>query len=93
MGSSKELYQKTEQLLFVLMSVATGGGSDGSIYRQLRSDLIAEHRLRDTLPEFVRTCRDIGAFWSLIKSKFGHYEERRQYLRQQFEPALMLLEK
>jgi hypothetical protein len=40
----------------------------------------------------VRTCRDTGAFWSFIKPKFAHWEERRQYLRGEFEPTLSFLE-
>jgi hypothetical protein len=54
--------------------------------------LLAIPRLKAKLPAFLRTCRDTGAFWSFIKPKFAHWEERRQYLRGEFEPALGFLE-
>jgi hypothetical protein len=89
---SKELLAKVEELLSGLMSAATGGGFDNSEYQRFRGDLLAVPRLKFKLPAFLRTCRDIGAFWSFIKPKFAHWEERRQYLRGEFEPALGFLE-
>jgi hypothetical protein len=89
---SKELFAKLEDLLSGLMSAATGGRFDDSEYQRLRGDLLAVPRLKPKLPVFLRTCRDTGAFWSFIKPKFAHWEERRQYLRAEFESALSFLE-
>ena len=89
---SKDLLAKVEELLGGLMSAATGGGFDDNEYQRLRSDLLAVSRLKPRLPAFLRTCRDTGAFWSFIKPKFAHWEERRRYLRDEFEAALAFLE-
>jgi hypothetical protein len=89
---SKDLLAKVEELLGGLMSAATGGGFDNDEYQRLRSDLLAVSRLKPRLPAFLGTCRDTGAFWSFIKPKFAHWEERRRYLRGEFEPALAFLE-
>lgn len=91
-SESNELFSKVEELLGGLMSAATGAGFDNSEYQRLRSDLLAVPRLKSKLPAFLRTCRDTGAFWSFIKPKFARWEQRRQYLRTEFEPALRFLE-
>ncbi len=74
------------------MSFATGGGFENREYQRLRSELLAVPRLRPRLPAFLNSCRDTGSFWSFIKPKFAHYEERRKYLRAEFEPILGFLE-
>jgi hypothetical protein len=71
---------------------ATGGACDDDEYRHLREELLRIPQLKDKLPTFLRTCRDTAAFWSFIKTRFGTYEERRQYLRSEFESALAALE-
>jgi hypothetical protein len=45
------------------------------------------------LPQFVRTCMDSADFWSHIKASFGSYEERRVYLRAEFQPLIGFLER
>jgi hypothetical protein len=86
------LFTSAEELLNGLIAMATGGNFDNDEYQRLRKDLLANPRVRKTLPSFVRTCRDTAAFWSFIKPMFAHWEERRRFLRGEFEPALDLLE-
>jgi hypothetical protein len=76
----------------MLISQATGESANAEQYKQLRLELLASPRLKAMLPTFIRSCRDLGAFWSFIKSKFAHYEERRQFLRSEFDPTLAALE-
>jgi hypothetical protein len=89
----KILLAKTEEFLDLLIHISTGGMGDDDHYRQLRSDLVAIPRLKDKLPESIRTCRDAKSFWNFIKIKYGRYEQRRQYLRREFEPVLGMLER
>jgi hypothetical protein len=44
------------------------------------------------LPPFIVTCRDLSQFWSFIKEKFAHYQERREYLWSEFTPLITRLE-
>jgi hypothetical protein len=44
------------------------------------------------LPRFVHTCRSLSEFWGFIKPRFGKYVERRNYLREEFDPLLTALE-
>lgn len=76
----------------MLLGRATGGHVEGQEYRALRRRLLSDPTVASMLPRFVRSCIDIGDFWGYIKSEFGTYEDRRQYLRQQFAPLINLLE-
>jgi Abortive infection C-terminus len=91
-GKPKELFARVEELLGGLMAAATGGVFANDEYQQLRKELLAVPRLKEQLPSFLKTCRDTGAFWSFIKPVNPHWEGRRQYLRNAFEPALSMLE-
>jgi hypothetical protein len=92
-SESKTLLEKVETLSSRLIRFATGGAwNEDPTYKQLRSELIANPRVKAKLPSFILKCRDIGAFWSFIKAEFSTYEGRRQYLRAEFEPLLSMLE-
>ena len=89
---NEDMINKIESLKIMLVSHATGGGGDTEEYRNLRRELTASPRVSKLLPRFVRICRDLSEFWSFIKPKFGTYAERREYLRNEFDPLLTMLE-
>jgi hypothetical protein len=89
---SDELFNKVESLKLMLISHATGGRADVTEYKGLRHELISNTRIAKLLPRFVQVCRDPGEFWSFTKPKFKTYDERRQYLRDEFDPLLTMLE-
>jgi hypothetical protein len=61
-------------------------------YRYLRQRAIQYPGLQNELPRFVRSCRTLDEFWSFIKLKFPTYQARREFLRDEFEAALTVLE-
>lgn len=86
---------KLEQVTMVesiLIDAATGGSGQGPVYEHLRREFMYDDEIRPLLPAFVRSCRDLGAFWSFIKPRFGRYEERRQFIREAFTPLMDHLE-
>src|SRR4051794_11977983 len=87
-----ELINKIESLKIMLVSHATGGSGDSMEYKNLRHELMAVPRIAKSLPRFVHVCRDLSEFWSFIKPKFATYAERRDYLRNEFDPLLTTLE-
>ena len=90
-----DLISKIESFKLMLVSYATGGDIDASEFKDLRQELMANPRVAKWLPRVVQVCRNPGEFWSLIKSKFsgnGSYEQRREYLRNEFDPLLAMLE-
>lgn len=90
---ARDLFETVESIKNTLVAVATGGDrSDNSGYGPLRAIVLDDPLVRDRVPAFVRTCRSLAEFWSFIQPKFLSYRERREYLREQFEPALSFLE-
>jgi hypothetical protein len=88
----EDLILKVESLKNMLVSQATGGACDATEYKNLRFELVSDPRISQKLPRFVRTCRNPGEFWGFIKPKFAHYHERREFIRQEFDPVLSMLE-
>lgn len=85
------LLQDVESMKHMLMSAACGGDRTDPAYTGLRLKLI-KTPLRDRLPRFVHTCRDLGEFWAFISPKFGTYRERRAFLAEAFDLLLSDLE-
>lgn len=85
-------FERAEMMEGILLMHATGGSADGHTYEYLRREFMADPALKPLLPQFVRTCRDLPAFWSLIKSQFAHYEQRRVFIRHQFTDLMEHLE-
>lgn len=83
---------EVETLKNLLVSRATGGTGDPNEYRRLRESLLKNQRVRDKLPRFVMTCRSLDEFWGHIKQQSGSYQGRRDYLRDQFDEILSILE-
>lgn len=92
MASQRELLEKVEALQNLLVSYATGGQASDVDYKQLRGELLAQPTIRDQLPRFVRTCRDLHQFWQFIKHKFSTYRERRTYLWEEFGSIIDMFE-
>ncbi|MCB4759070.1 MAG: abortive infection family protein [Sulfurovum sp.] len=88
MLSSYELIQYFQN---GLSSHATGGKFDRQIYQEIRSKIIKNTSFNKYVPAWVKTCRDPDQFWGFIKGKFSTYEERRQYIRNEFSSLLDFL--
>jgi hypothetical protein len=86
------LYEPVFELSTICLARATGQGGDADRYRALRDELVAEPRVSQRLPTFVRACRDLGAFWAYIQPKFGGYAARRAFIREEFQGLLDDLE-
>lgn len=76
----------------VLIAAATGGSGDNSVYEHLRREFMADPVIRELLPPFVRTYRNLNAFWPYIKRKADTYAERRQIIGEAFTPLMDHLE-
>jgi len=76
----------------ILIASATGGSGDNRTYEHLRRDFIADPTIKNLLPPFVRTYRNLGAFWPYIKNEAPTYAERRQIISGAFTPLIDHLE-
>jgi hypothetical protein len=91
--ANKKILTAALSLKNMLVARATGdtSGRDDE-YQELRQQLLDDPFSKAKLPDCVLTCRAIGEFWGFIQPKFKTYPERRDYLRQEFDPLLTMLE-
>lgn len=86
------LVEKVRIIEGILIASATGGSPDNHVYEYLRGQFVSDPSIRDQLPSFVRTYRNLEAFWPYIKHEAGTYAERRQIISQAFTPLIDQLE-
>lgn len=60
---------------------------DNIQYRKIRRVLLSYPLKKEIIPDFLLTCRTLQEFWIFIK-KLPHYEQRREYLNEQFNQVL-----
>ncbi|MYC39301.1 MAG: abortive infection family protein [Chloroflexi bacterium] len=84
--------EEVESLQNLLVAVATGRAWDEYEYGELRRSLMGNTDISEKLPRFVKTNRDTAQFWNFIKQKFSTYQERREFLWEEFRPLLDWLE-
>lgn len=89
---SQYYLERAEMLKNMLVSCATGVSCDSADYASIRHELMGVSEIADKLPRFIKTCRNLQEFWDYIQPKFAHYRERRQFIRDEFEPLLAMLE-
>lgn len=72
-----------ERLETILLMSCEGNQdlSNGREYKTLRRALLSRSELADVMPRFIRTQRDLGAFWAYIKAHAGQWALRRRPLQ------------
>lgn len=76
----------------LLTARATGGTPDNRIYQHLRREFMEDPNLCSLLPSFVRSYRDLSAFWPYIKGESVTYAGRRSIIGSAFTPLMDFLE-
>ena len=76
--------EQARMLEGVMVASATGGERDDRAYAHLRQKFMSDPITKSLLPSFVRTYRNLDAFWPFIKDRFGTYAERRQFISVEF---------
>jgi len=88
-----ELVERARRLEDLMVGHVTGTWqTSDDEYRELRRLLMSQPKLHRLLPDFVRECRDLRAFWDLMKSKTSTYRERRALIRGAFAGLLDALD-
>jgi hypothetical protein len=95
MHPRQTVLDQVESIKVLLVTVSTGGSTGltaDAEYAGARSNLLQNPLTKDSVPKMVRVCRNLGEFWGFIKPLFPTYAGRRNYIRDEFEPLLTLLE-
>jgi hypothetical protein len=90
----RTLLEKAEKLQggYIAQATQDGGDLDPATFARLRQEIMSAPALVGKIPGFIRRCRDHGQFWQFIKNKFRHYQERREFIWNEFRPLLEFLE-
>ncbi len=88
----KSAVERATMMEEILVASATGGSNDDDTYRFLRREFMADPVLKDLLPGFVCTYRNLSTFWPFIKNEASTYVERRQIIGEAFTPLMDHLE-
>lgn len=88
----KTPFDKASYLANLLTSHATGGKADSNEYIHLRHSLLSTPDIELLVPSFVRLNRDLTSIWNFIQPKFKTYQERRNFISQEFTGLLDFLE-
>lgn len=85
-------FQLVEYFQDSLVERATGGYFDNQLYIIVRDRLVSIKALEKLLPDWILTKRTVDQFWTFIKGRFSTYQERREFLWNEFAPLLRYLE-
>lgn len=88
----ESVIERITMLEGTLIDAATGGSGDNAMYVHIRRELIRDDELKPLLPSFVRSYRDLSAFWGWIKYAEGTYAGRRKLIGEAFTPLMDHLE-
>ena len=74
----------------ILISAATQGGGpmDNHTFTELRAAFLQDRSLKQILPSFIRTCRDLSHFRAHTQSVDPQWAPRRKYIRDELTPRL-----
>ncbi len=99
--SYQEIADQFTQIKNRLLDCATGGKRDSDTekdYKTLREKLLRtyytthDESFKTSFPEIVKNYQTLNAFWNMIKTKFQHYSERRNYIDETFLPIERYIE-
>lgn len=85
-------FQLVEYFQDGVVARATGDGFEDALYKKIRLKLLKDPLIKDMLPEWIKTKRTIDQFWTFIKGRYGTYQERREFLWDEFSEVLDYLE-
>lgn len=85
-------FERALFLMNLMIDRATGSAADDTTYKQLRREFMEDSATANLLPQYVRTCRELSAFWPIAKTMHSSWEGRRVQIRGDFEPLNSYLE-
>ncbi|MDO8260318.1 MAG: abortive infection family protein [Candidatus Magasanikbacteria bacterium] len=92
MSENKRILKIVTDFQELLIAGATGTTIPPAKYQELRNNILSEPFIRDWVPEFVITSRDLSRFWNFISSKSSTYKGRRIFIWGQMDPLIKYLE-
>jgi hypothetical protein len=90
-NSSQDLIEKIQELKTILIDHVTGNQRNESEYRAIRDEIRSYQEISPLLPKIFRDWNDLGSARDYLR-RFKHYDERRTFIRGEFQPVISHLE-
>ena len=90
--NKNSLLISVESLRNILISRATGSLPSDEDYKKHRIILIRSGITEELIPRFIKTCTDLAQFWGFIKARYSTYQQRREFIWQEFAVLINELE-
>jgi hypothetical protein len=84
--------ERATMLEGIMTAAATDGSSDNRLYQHLRREFMLDDTLKDVLPAFVRSHRNLSSFRSWTQKQSGQWQPRRELIAAGFTPMIDFLE-
>lgn len=88
----EEIIGKLDHIKTIIISAATYGTSEEVEYKQLRKELIECSIIKSVLPLVIKSNRTTDEARSYMQGLFAHYDERRRYITDEINKAIVYLE-
>ena len=90
--SNKELIDLIERFKVCLISKATDGDMDDSVYQNTRKIIISIPQLNELVPSFIKSAYTANEFRKLMQGKFKHWCERETFITEEMNKMIVFLE-
>jgi hypothetical protein len=95
--TNEELVEKLQHLRDILIAKSRWDETpeDHATYAALRTELMATPDVKQVLPPYVKSSRNLGDFWNYLKGEHGDlksYKSRRDFIWNEFKPLVASLE-
>ncbi|ASY74357.1 abortive infection family protein [Sinorhizobium fredii] len=84
--------ERATMLESIMTAAATDGSPDNRIYEHLRREFMYDEELKNLLPPFVRSHRNLSAFRSWTQKQSPQWQPRRELIAEGFRPLFDYLE-
>lgn len=93
MTDNSELTGIVQSVKSYCIGMATGGEFNYDKYELERQKIVSYPELKHILPDWFIECRFGSQYWNFIKLKFSTYQDRRTFLRREFDEIIENIQK
>lgn len=90
--NDNELIEALERMKTGLISKATDGDMDEKEYKNLRSLLISNSKIKSCIPSIIKTSLTAAEFRRSIQAMYAHYSERRLFIAEEINKLINIIE-
>lgn len=91
-GDDSRFKDAANRLLMGLTAISTDGSYQNKEYLSDLEILSQDSHIKSLLPSIIRNCRTVEDFQRVMRGKYEHYRERRNYVKEILQPIFDYLD-